>query len=81
MTTLNHFQPIRVLQGLNMKKESLAVPAPPQDLELRLVHIGHIRFDLGETSLAGDTPRGTFLYLPIIGGILCQVSRVLSPSN
>lgn len=58
-----------MLQNLDMQKESLAVPAAPQDLEPRLVYIGDIRFEIGETSLAGDTPRGTFLYVPIIGGI------------
>lgn len=52
-----------------MQEEPPAFPATPLDLEPRLVHIGDIRFEIGDASLAGDTPRGTFLYVPIIGGI------------
>ncbi|KAL9629229.1 MAG: hypothetical protein Q9164_006967 [Protoblastenia rupestris] len=53
-----------------MQEEPPTIPAPPAplDLEPRLVHIGDIRFEIGDTSLAGDTPRGTFLYVPITGG-------------
>ncbi|KAL8826321.1 MAG: hypothetical protein Q9191_003872 [Dirinaria sp. TL-2023a] len=46
--------------------------APP-DIEPRLVHIGEIRFEIGETSLGGETPSGTFLYVPILGGYLNTV--------
>lgn len=56
-----------------------ATPAPP-DLEPRLVHVGDIRFELGETSLGGNTPRGAFLYVPITGGN-CPIGslRIRSP--
>lgn len=51
---------------------ALPTAAAPPDTEPRLVHIGEIRFDIGETTLAGETPRGTFLYIPIIGGIIAR---------
>lgn len=36
----------------------------------RLVHIGEIQFKLGEVVTGNSTPRGTFLFCPIIGGEL-----------
>ena len=67
-------------QNLEIQKESLNPPADSQDLELRLVYIGDIGFEIGETSLAGDTPRGGGGFLvPITGGICLQRHMKIVP--
>ncbi|KAL8699008.1 MAG: hypothetical protein Q9201_006254 [Fulgogasparrea decipioides] len=45
-----------------MEEKASTVPATstPPGTEPRLVHIGDIRLELGETSLGGETPRGSF---------------------
>ncbi|KAI0391821.1 hypothetical protein F5Y17DRAFT_438826 [Xylariaceae sp. FL0594] len=40
---------------------------PPEPLP-RLVHIGEIQFNLGEVYSGKSTPRGAFLFCPIVGG-------------